>query len=361
MQSVYWRSRNQALQTSVKSTRAEAVQVGAKPVPSNATELDGELERPFILPYLGHLQAYDSKSVVCRLWLNQIDNTLSGNAPQNVSYEDGNAMNSLEMLLKKLRDGKRGSSTRLKAALGQADIDRDGSLSYDDFVRTLKTRLGIVISGEEMKELTRNFDASGTGQIDYYMLTDVLTKTDPSSKDSYAIVQHRKRREDMMCKLRDAIRGKVHRVIAIFRQFDSRKNGQISVESLIDGLFEIGIKLNGEEVELIKTLLGSCKVQDSVLYERFVKQFDMPTRAHDSSLGVGMLPQTDSEDAEFIRRNKQTIYQKGNGEGSYDYINSGFLSKDQHKGKSIMQKLVENISLLESDFHRSLKCYTIDS
>ena len=331
---------------------AEAVHVGTKPVPSNAGDMDGELGKTAYssLPWAsaGLRQQQSSMSPLLK---SQMSKALSG----NVSYEDRDSLGSLEMLQEKLRDGKRGSSTRLKAALRQADLDRDGSLSYEDFVRTLKTSLGIVLTKDEMKELSRHFDASGKGQIDYYMLTDVLSKTDPEIKDSYADMEYQRLREDMICKLRDAIRGKMHRIIAIYRRFDSENSGQISIESLIDGLFQIGVQLNGEETKIIQTLLGENRVNNKVFYQSFVQQFDMPTRAHDSSLGLGMLPQTDAEDAEFLRRNKQTVYQKSGNQASYDYLNSGFLTKDQRRGKTIMQKFVHKIASLENDFHRSLK------
>ena len=61
-----------------------------------------------------------------------------------------------------------------ETALRKADLDNDGCLGYQDFQRTLHSKLGIELNGYEMEQVAKHFDATSAGQIDYYQMAKAL-------------------------------------------------------------------------------------------------------------------------------------------------------------------------------------------
>jgi Ca2+-binding EF-hand superfamily protein len=338
-----------------KSGRIQATVVpyGSIARPSNRKNADGELGKTGYasLPWATAGMQQRTQPTMSPLVKSQISR--AQNVEGAISYEDSDAWESLKMLQDKLRDGKRGSATRLKAALRQADVDRDGCLGYEDFVRTLKTSLGVVLSRDEMNELTKHFDAAGTGQIDYYALVDVLSKTD--SATSAATEKEWRAREATLCKVRDAMRGRSHKAKEYLSRFDERGNGKVDMNTIGRCLLEFGAPMSHDDMaELRKWWRNVEGNGESVTYNNFLEYVDRPVRAHQSSLGLGLTPQTDADFEEHKFRNRQTVYQDKGKKSGYDYLQSGFLSKDQKRHKGIMQKLVRDIRGNDDNFHRQV-------
>ena len=233
-----------------------------------------------------------------------------------------------------------GAAVRLKAALRRADLDRDGCIGYQDFQRTLHSKLGINLSPHEMEQVSKHFDATGAGQIDYYQMSKALEASgEEESRRNAAYRRDVEQRERALAKLRDSVRGKVWKFEDTFKRLDLNGDGVVSGVELSVGLAKSGVLLTPEEDLAVRKWAG-----DGVEASEFIRALDRPIRAHQSHLGAGFM-NTVEEDP-YQGRGKRIVYQGSDGsdfQSQYDYLNSGFLTSDQRKEKMLMHSVVRDV------------------
>ena len=194
-----------------------------------------------------------------------------------------------------------------------------------------------------MRDLTRHFDAAGSGQIDYYHLTDVLSRTAPR-EGNLPYSEKEKQKEKTFSKLRDGIRGRAWKYKDLLKSLDEEQKGYVSHKTLMRGLEEMGVRLDENDQHVLRSLTkGMGNKYGEIKYSDFVDALDQPMKSHESHIGSGMTPIDDFEDADYVRRNKMTIYQENTNNKNYSYLNSGFLSKEQKIQKQIMQKVMQRV------------------
>ena len=236
---------------------------------------------------------------------------------------------------------KKGAAVRLKAALRNADLDRDGALGYADFKHTLSTKLGIDLSPYEMEQVSQHFDAGGAGQIDYYQMVKALEASGEESSRKQANERNdMASRQSALAKLRDSVRGKVWKFEDTFKRMDQNGDGMVSAQELSLGLHRSGVTLRPDEDVAIRKWAG-----DGIDAKDFIRELDRPIRAHQSQLGGGGVTNMVEEDP-YEGRGKRIVYQGSNGDdfqSQYNYLDSGFLTQDQRTSKLLMHKIVEKV------------------
>eukprot|EP00943_MAST-04B_sp_MAST-4B-sp1_P002348 g2348.t1 len=114
---------------------------------------------------------------------------------------------------------------------------------------------------------------------------------------------------------------------------------------LLKSLDEMGVRLDDKDKDVLQKLTKQIgNKYGEIKYKDFFDALDQPMKSHESHIGVGMTPMDDFEDADYVRRNKMTVYQESGNKNHYSYLNSGFLSKEQKKQKQIMQKIMQRVT-----------------
>jgi Ca2+-binding EF-hand superfamily protein len=237
---------------------------------------------------------------------------------------------------------KKGAAVRLKAALRNADRDRDGCIGYQDFKQTLYSKLNIELTPYEMEQVSRNFDAHGAGQIDYYQMVKALEASGEEQSrrnqiEKTKLVNQRR----ALDKVRESVRGKTWKFNDTFKRMDKNGDGIVTGDEVSAGLKHTGVCLTKEEDAALRKWVG-----DGVQAHEFIASLNQPVRSNDSQLeGAG--PMVKLEEDPYGGRGKRIVYQGSDGsdfQRQYDYINSGFLTPEQRKEKILMHNIVSSVN-----------------
>ncbi len=228
-----------------------------------------------------------------------------------------------------------GRIERIKAAFSVLDGDRDGSVTHDEFSRTL-SRLGMKLRPNQLWGLINQYDPSGKGAIDYLQFAESLSQISGRSVEDKAKVARRK--------CADRLLSRSGNLAKVFASFDKDNSGTLDYVEMEKGLTALGVGLSKDDLNCLFVSTDKHRTGE-IDYEEFVQsltdldylpegstvQYDY-RKGSFSSLGI-------SKDDIIASQNRAPTAARRK-----------VLSKEEKKQKLVRQRITDRIQSYKASF-----------